>query len=256
MNTKVLVPIALVVLVALAAFMVGRQVAPAATPTVVTSGGGTVAAGPARTISVSGIGEAQGIPNIATVQVGVEIFAETAAEATGENERFISAVLETLKDAGIEEKDVQTTNYNMWVEQRYGDNGPIGIAGYRVSNQVNVVVRDVDKLGDVLAAVTDAGANNIFGINFGVEDTTALQDEARANAMENAREKAQQLADMSGVTLGKVISVSEGSVGGGVPMPMMEMAMAEAAMDGGTVSVSPGQLSYNSSVSVVFAIED
>ena len=253
MNTKVLVPIALVVLVAIAGFMVGRQVTPTST-TVSTAGAGAVS--PARTISVSGIGEANGTPDIAQVQVGVEIFAKTAAEATGENERFISAVIATLADAGIEEKDLQTTNYNLWVEQSYGENGPTGISGYRVSNQVNVLVRDIDKLGEVLAAVTDAGANNIFGINFSVEDPSALMDAARTDAMADARSKEEQIAEMAGVTLGDVISVSEGSTGGNIPMPMMDMMRAESAMDGGSVSVSAGQLAYNASVSVVFAIEN
>lgn len=257
MNTKTLVPIALVLLVALAGFMVGRQVTSTPAASVVPSTNGAVNASPARTISVSGIGEANGTPDIAQVQVGVEIFAKTAAEATGENERFISAVIATLADAGIEEKDLQTTNYNMWVEQSYGENGPTGISGYRVSNQVNVLVRDIDKLGEVLAAVTDAGANNIFGINFSVEDPSALMDAARTDAMADARSKAEQIAEMAGVTLGDVISVSEGGAGGGgAPMPMMDMMRAESAMDGGNVSVSAGQLAYNTSVSVVFAIEN
>ncbi|HMT22557.1 MAG TPA: SIMPL domain-containing protein, partial [Promineifilum sp.] len=112
----------------------------------------------------------------------------------------------------------QTTNYSLYAEQIYGDRGPEGIAGYRISNQVNVKIRDIALVGDVLAAVTEAGANAIYGVNFSVADPAALEAEARAAAMDDARKRAESLAELGGVALGDIQVISE--VVGTPVMPM------------------------------------
>jgi hypothetical protein len=122
-----------------------------------------------------------------------------------------------------------------------------------VNNQVNVIVRDVTKLGDVLDKVVAAGANNVYGVNFGVDDTTKLQSDARAQAFADAKARADSLAKLAGVTLGEVVSVSEviGNAG-----PMLESArMSVASGLGGGAPIQPGELQVNLSIQVTFAIK-
>ena len=206
-------------------------------------------------IRVVGYGEALGEPDEAQVTVGVETFAPKVDDATAENEATIEAILKALEEMGIESEDIQTSNYSLWAEQKYGDNGPEGIAGYRVSNQVTVVIRDIDKAGDVLAAVTAAGANNIYGVQFSVADPTVLEVEAREKALADARQRAESLAGLSGLTLGHIVAIEE--TAGQFPGPAPRMG---AGGDGGimeaSTSISPGQLSYQSQVQVTFEIVD
>lgn len=205
-------------------------------------------------ITVVGRGQSYGSPDKAQVVVGVEIFAPTVEEATSQNQTTLDAVMEALSTLGIAPADIQTSNYSLYAEQIYGERGPEGIAGYRVSNQVNVTIRDINQVGDVLAAVTDAGANAIYGVNFSVEDPAALEAEARAEAIADARARAESLADLSGVELGDVIVVSE-VVSPNYPMPMgggFDMAVAEQAMN--APGISPGQLSFQTSVQVTYGI--
>jgi uncharacterized protein len=209
-----------------------------------------------RTIGVTGMGEASGPPDQAQINAGVQIVAPTVAEASRQNQAIVERIMKALDEQGISKKDIQTTNYSVWPEQRHDPrgNGEITISGYNVSNVVNVTVADIDKLGAVLAAVTDAGANSIHGVNFGVKDNAALEQRARAAAMEDARARAESLAKLAGVKLGEVQSISM-MQGGGFPMPMMgggRMAMAEAA--GVVPGISPGQLSVSVQVNVTYAI--
>ncbi len=118
---------------------------------------------------------------------------------------------------------------------------------------MNVTIRDIDRVGDVLAAVTEAGANNIFGVYFSVSDPAALETEARAAAVADARERAASLAELGGVNLGDVQVISE-LIGQAAPFPrtLGGFDMAEAAM---APSISPGQLSYNVQIQVTFGIK-
>jgi uncharacterized protein YggE len=203
-------------------------------------------------ITVVGQGEAYGTPDQAQVQVGVETFAPTVSEATAQNEATLQQIMDALAALGIPTEDIQTTNYSLWAEQIYGDNGPEGIAGYRVNNQVNVTIRDIDQVSDVLTAVTEAGANSIYGINFSVADPAALEEEARAAAMADARVRGESLAALAGVELGDVVVISEVI---GQPIAPMGGGMAMADMAAAGPSISPGQLSYLVQVQVTFGIQ-
>ena len=205
------------------------------------------------TIKVVGFGEALGQPDEAQVTVGVETFAPKVNDATSENEDVIAAILGALEDAGIDSEDIQTSNYSLWAEQKYGDNGPEGIAGYRVSNQVAVVIRDISKVGDVLASVTAAGANNIYGVQFSVADPAALEAEAREKSLDDARQRAESLAQLSGLKLGAIIAIDETM--GQFPGPVRDMGGGGlgSGVEAST-SISPGQLSYQSQVQVTFEI--
>ena len=158
-----------------------------------------------RSITVLGSGEAQGRPDQAEVQVAVETFDRTVAAASEDNEVVVKSVLAALSAAGVAAEDLQTSNFYIWAEQNYDEFGPAGIAGYHVTNQVNVLIRDVDRVSTVLEAATDAGANSIYGIFFSLSDPETVEAEARAAAMVNARERAAILAEFAGVELGDVL---------------------------------------------------
>lgn len=215
-----------------------------------------VVSGDNSTITVVGTGEAFGKPDQAEAMVGVEIFAPTVAEATSESEATLQRIMAALDEQGIAPEDIQTTNYSLWAEQRYNEEGPQGIAGYRVVNQVTILIRDVDQVSDVLAAVTEAGANSINGVFFKVSDPAELQAEARAKAMDDARARAASLAELSELSLGNVKVVSE--IIGQVPYPPMGMGGGGMAMAQETAAgpgISPGQLSYQVQVQVTFSAE-
>jgi len=205
----------------------------------------------ARSITVTGEGEASGSPDQASVSAGVQILADTVIEATRENESIIEKIMAALDEQGIAPEKIQTSNYSIWAEQNYQEPGQNRITGYHVANVVTVKIDDIDKIGDVLAAVVNAGANSIHGIQFGVKDTKDLEQEAREAAMADARARAESLARLAGVQLGEVLSIST-SYGGGPPRPMMSRSydMAEAAAP----SISPGQQSLSVQVHATFAI--
>jgi uncharacterized protein YggE len=195
-------------------------------------------------------------PDIARVSVGVETSGESISEAVAENDTRMEAVLDALLAAGVEEKDIQTANYSISLD-RYPEPMPRvepatgePAAQYRVSNMANVIVRDLETVGAVLDAVVEAGANNIWGISFALEDPTAAQAEARADAIDNAAARAEALAELSGLTLGPVMSVSE--VVGGGPVPM-SLSVERAAAGGG--AISPGELEIGYQIQVVYFIE-
>ena len=242
MRTKIMRTI-VVMMVVMAITAVFTACTPSANTQAGTTSGG---------ITVVGQGEAFGTPDKATVQVGVEVFAPVVSEATSQNEATIARIMTALDNMGIPAEDVQTTNYSLWAEQIYGERGPEGIAGYRVTNQVNVTIRDIDQVSAVLSAVIDAGANSIYGIQFSVADPARLEAVARAAAVADARARAESLAGLANVQLGDVTVISE--VIGQPVMPMGlggGMVMAEMAA---APSVSPGQLSYSIQVQVTFGI--
>jgi uncharacterized protein YggE len=208
-----------------------------------------------RTITVSGQGEAAGSPDRATINAGVQTLASTAIESSRDNQAIIARIMQALGKEDIEDKDIQTADYSVWPEQQRdprGD-GETTITGYRVNNTVRVTVRDIQRLGEILAAVTNAGANSIHGINFSVEDTAALEARSRAIAMEDARTRAESLAELADVKLGKVLTISMAS-GGGYPMPMVGARMAMDEFNSAP-AIAAGQLSVAVQVQVTYAIQ-
>jgi uncharacterized protein YggE len=243
------IAIALLVPVGLAGLWLGGRVAsPAAAQTETTAD-----YNPAQTITVVGQGSVRIEPDIARVSIGVETSSETIAEAVSENESQMQEILAALEAAGIAEKDIQTTNFSISLD-RYPETLPRAESEeapapiYRVSNMVNVTIRDLESVGDVLDAVIEAGANNIWGVTFTLDDASAAQADARADAIADAGERAQALAELSGVTLGPVMSLTE-VVGGGVT-PMAFDVERAAVMGGG--SISPGELEIGYQVQVTY----
>ena len=206
-----------------------------------------------RTLTVSGDGAASAVPDIADLELGVQTIDEDPTVAIVDNTTAMANVIEALTDLDIDEDDIQTRSFNMWVEQVYGPDGPTGDFLYHVVNQIMVRVRDLDMTGDVLGAALAAGANNVSGITFGVEDTQALEEAARDAAVDNALAKADQLAERLGVKVGSARHVTETS--GGFPREeRLERAMAFDS-GGASVPVSPGDFTVRVSVNIVFDIE-
>jgi len=192
---------------------------------------------------------------VATAQIGVDTQAASPEQATRQNDESLQAVLAALKAAGIDEKDIQTAYYNLYAEQRFdpATGQPTGQFTYRVSASLSVKLRDLAQVGAVLGDAVKAGANNISGVYFSIEDTVSLQAAARAKAVADAKARAQALAQLSGVQLGEVVSVSE--VITGVPGPVYYEAAARMGLGGGGgAPIQPGQLEVSMQVQVSFAI--
>ena len=204
-------------------------------------------------IFVSGAGKVRIKPNIATASIGVDVTAGTLADATNQANTRMNALNEKLKGLGIADKDIQTTNYSITpITQQPRSGGTPTISGYRVNNQVNITIRKIDDTGKVLDAVVAAGANNIYGISFGVDDPTPYQQQARATAIKDAQDKAAQLAKAANVSLGKVISISEGSA---APRPVFRAAATSSVSSAAEVPVETGELEINVSVDMRFAVQ-
>ncbi len=218
--------------------------------------GGSVGAQdtPSRTISVSGTGEAYGTPDVAYVNLGIDVTDSDIGKALDSANTSMAAIVAAITDTGVDAKDVQTVNFNVYPEDKYDPQTgqATGERVYHVQNSVNVTVRDMTKVGTVMQAGLGAGANTVNGLSFGISDTKPLEQDARLQAVADARARAQALADAFGVKLGDVISVSEGY--GSVPVPITYAKADAFAAGGAAPQVNPGQLSVNVQLSVTFAI--
>lgn len=206
-------------------------------------------------ITVTGSGKAAGAPDIATITVGVQTEAVSVQQAVSDNQKAMNALLVSLKALGIADKDMTTSNYNVSTNgspkpvEPGGANTPSAVT-YQVSNQVLVTVRDISKLGDVLDKSVAAGANTIYGVNFAISDPSKLQAAAEADAVQDAKNRAENLAKLEGVTLGSLVSVSESY---GSPSPYLP-ANAYAIGGGGT-PIQPGQMDVTVSLVVTYSIK-
>jgi uncharacterized protein YggE len=211
-------------------------------------------------ISVTGKGEVSAAPDTAFINSGVTTQGATAREALDANTKAMNELMATLKEAGIEPRDIQTSGFSVSPNYVYTDardaNGyqlPPKISGYQVYNTVNVRIRDLAGLGAVLDKQVNVGANTISGITFSVADPSKLYDEARKAAFADAREKAALYADAAGEELGKLKSISE-TQGMDQPQPYMMKAVADSA--GAPVPVATGELSFTINVQVTWSVDD
>ena len=211
-----------------------------------------------RTIAVEGTGTVDVTPDTADVTFGVLTQAESLETAQNENIRRTEALMETLAEAGIAEEDIETSNYSVRVINEYDRDGNlVGVQGYEVWNSVTVTIRDISTIGTVLDAAIGAGANEVGSIDFYVDNTDAAASQARTAAVENAREKADELAEAAGVIVTGVYSIEETAA----PQPdsiqyeMQESALASDEAAPREVPVSPGQQAISVSVRVVYEIE-
>jgi uncharacterized protein YggE len=207
-----------------------------------------------NTISVSGSGEAMGTPDIAYISLEVDYTDANAGTAINEANTRMRAIIAALIGAGLAEADIQTASYNVFPQETYDGNGnPTGERTFRVQNSLNVTVREMGRAGEIIDVALAAGANTVNSLSYGFADSQALESQARQQAVEDARARAQELATLFGVTLGEPIMISE-SVGGFVPLPAAYNRMDIAQAGGVAPQITPGQMSVNVSISVSFAL--
>ena len=204
---------------------------------------------PPAAISVTGEATVSVPPDLAEIGGGVTSEAKTAREASEANNAAMGKVLQALKGAGIEEKDIQTARLSLQPQSAPNRSGPSAIAGYRASNRVTIRVRDVTKVASVIDTLVGAGANEIGGINFVVSQASKLLDEARERAVADARRKAEIYAKAAGVTLGAPLGISE--EGNSAPAPYRRMAAGMAV----SAPVAQGEETLQVTVSVSWAIK-
>lgn len=200
-------------------------------------------------VTVTGEATVEATPDMATISLGVTTDGATAAEAMAANSKALQAVIDRLKAAGVEDRDLQTSNLSLnpnWTGFDAG--GTPKIAGYMATNMLSVRVRAIDTLGTVLDASIADGANTLNGITFDLSTPRPSQDAARKAAVEDARARASLLVEAAGGKLGRIVTITENS-GFSNPMPMFR-AEASAA----PVPVASGQIGLSSSVTVSFEI--
>ena len=205
-------------------------------------------------IWVSGTGKVTVVPDVAILRLGVEAQAATVTEAQSDAAAAMTDVMAALSGNGVADKDIQTQWYNIspvrkWIE----DSREEVTVGYRVTNTVTAKVRDVGSAGVIIDAVTAAGGDltRVDSISFTVDEPSSYYDEAREEAVLDAIAKAEQIAAVADVTLGKPVYIAES--GGPVPPPYPLMSYAEGA--GATTPISPGEMEISLTVQMAFAIQ-
>ncbi len=209
--------------------------------------------GSVRTIAVSGTGKVTLTPDIAYISIGVHSENKDARRAVSENSAQSGDLITALKKAGVDAKDIRTTNFSIYPQQQYGPNGERTGILYAVDNTVYVTVRDLDTIGALLNAAVEAGANNIGGIRFDVADRTAAYQDALKAAMNDARAQAEVLADAAGVSVGAVQQINA-AVGYAPPSPVTRGAAPEMAL-AADVPIAAGQMEVTVTVQVVYSIK-
>ena len=209
------------------------------------AGGGVV-----RQVTVVGTGEAKAAPDQATVQLGVQTEAQSSREALDENSTRMTALIDQLKQLGIEAKDIQTSNFN--ISPTYSQNGRT-VTGYQVTNMVSVTIRNIDQAGELLDQVVSAGANTIYGIGFGIGDPQALRTTARDAAIANARAQAEAMALAVGGSVGQVLIVSE-TINTPPPIPLARESVAMDQAAGAAPPIETGEQTITAQVQITYEL--
>lgn len=207
-----------------------------------------------RIISLSGHGEVRSTPDIAFVTSGVTTQGATAAEALAANTKAMTELFAALKTAGIDDKDVQTSNFSVQPRYDYSNGQAPKLVGYDVSNNVSITLKKVDRLGALLDKLVQSGSNQITGISFDVSKPQEAMDEARKLATEDATRKATLYAKAMGVELGKVMQVSEGNAMTPPPVPFVRGAAMMKA-DAAPVPVAAGEQTLAVDVNIIWEIK-
>lgn len=203
-------------------------------------------------ISVDGTGRVKVQPDVADLTVGVMVQRDRANDASIDSAEQMAKVIEALKAAGIADEDIQTITLSLDPVYDY-NREPAALTGYNATNIVAVTIRDLTTVGTTIDAAIDAGANNVGGLSFRLDDTSAVESAAREAAMAAAKAKADELASAAGVTVTGVVSISESS--GSFPMPIYYGEAAGAAMRDASTPVQAGNVEISITVNVVYSIE-
>jgi uncharacterized protein YggE len=203
------------------------------------------------TVTVTGFGEAYGVPDMATVQFGYSTSNESVETALQGANQTIDEITSALTQQGIATSDIQTTNFSVWPEDQYDPmtGMPTGVRLYRVENTLQVIIRDISAVAQVIEAALDQGANNVYGLTFGIQNTDAIAVQARMDAVANGRVRAEQLAQELGVELGEARIASETYTTGAYDTPEFARGLGGGA---GAPSISEGQLVVRVQVNLTF----
>jgi hypothetical protein len=199
-----------------------------------------------RLVTVTGEATVAVAPDTAVIRIGVGSQEKSAREASDANARQMTAVLAAIKDSGIGERDIQTSRLSLQPQYDPNKSGTARLTGFQATNQVTVKIRDIDKLAIVLDRAIASGANEMSGIEFMVSEQSKMLDQARDEAIADARRKAELYAKAAGAKLGKVVSISEE---GGAPQPRPMQALRA-----GAVPISPGEQTLRAIVSVSYEL--
>jgi uncharacterized protein len=200
-----------------------------------------------KTVTVTGEATVGVAPDTAIIRIGVSSQEKTAREAGEANARQMTSVLAAIKTSGIAERDIQTSRLSLQPQYDPNKGGTPRLTGFQANNQVTVRIRDIDSLPTVLDRAIGAGANEMSGIEFVVSEQSKLLDQARDDAIVDARRKAELYAKAAGANLGHVVSISEEGPAPPQPRPMQ-------AMRAGAVPVAPGEQTLRAIVSVSYEL--
>ena len=208
---------------------------------------------PGAGILVSGTGTASAEPDLALINLGVQVLSPSVGEALNTANASLESILQVLGNYNVDEKDTQTRYFNINTQYDYSGDGAPTVAGYEVTNELSVKVRDIDALGEMITDVVEAGGDpvRVNGINFAIEDTAALEDDALAQAIADAKARAERMAELSGVELGDLVSVSQG--GGGAVFDAPAAFAAEFARAAPT-PIRSGDLEITVNIQALYTI--
>jgi uncharacterized protein len=204
-----------------------------------------------RQVTVLGSGEVQGTPDTLNVNASIEFTAPDVTGAMNQTSERQQSVINALMDAGVDRKDISTSQVSLQPQFTGGGDNPQAIVGYRASNSIYVKIRQLDAASQALALIVSTGgdATRINNVNYSIEDDSELVRDARSRAFNDAKDRAEQYAQLSGLSLGKVISISE-TTGPQPPVPLQRGAEMAAA----PVPVEPGQQTVGFSVTVIWEL--
>ncbi|MBU1934533.1 SIMPL domain-containing protein [Patescibacteria group bacterium] len=208
----------------------------------------------AKTITVSGEGTVVAKPDVAEITVSVVTNAKTVDEVVSDNTEKMNGIIDKMKELGIDEMDMKTTGYYLYPQYDYPERLSPVVTGYRLEQDLGLTIRDLDLVDNVIDWSTELGANNVYGLNFTLDDDTEVMKEAREIAFGAAKEKAEQMAAAAGVKLGDVYSFYEGY--GYEPMPYY--AEAGYGRGGGgdlATSIESGSQEHTVTVNITYEIE-
>lgn len=207
-------------------------------------------------MTVSGEATATAAPDRAEIVLGLEAQADSAVEAQRRNAATMERILAVLTESGVERKDLRTTGYSLEPVKRWDEkSGREVLVGYRAFNLVRVTTHTLDQTGKLVDAAVSAGANNVQGISFALEDESVLRQEALGRAVADARAKAERMARAAGVRLGKVRAMTDTTVETSPVWPVSDLAKASLrAGSESVVPLEPGQMRITTRVTVTFAI--
>jgi hypothetical protein len=202
-------------------------------------------------LSVTAEGEAAGAPDLANINLGVVAEGQSAQAAMQANAQRMTRLIQSLRRAGVAERDVQTANVSVNPQYVYGEGEAPRISGYQATNNVNVRVRNLDNLGRTMDAAVAAGGNTVNGVTFEFADPEPKLNQARTQAMQRARARADLYARAAGMSVHRIVSITEGAA---PPPPMPMMAMARMAQESAPTPVAPGEVKTTATVTVVFEL--